>query len=91
MALRSAWAGYPGADEATQTLTSEETTMARILKPFQCQECGKKLTLKQAEHAVYGDGCPSCGSADIDEAAGEVHPDSLAAECVRAWEDARSH
>ena len=63
----------------------------RILKPFQCLECGKKLTLKQAEHAVYGDGCPCCGGADIDEAPGEVHPDSLAAECIRVWDDARGH
>ncbi len=36
-------------------------------RPFQCNECGKKLTLKQAERAVYRDGCPKCGGADIDE------------------------
>lgn len=37
-------------------------------RPFECMECGKKMTLGQAERAVYGDGCPRCGGADVDEA-----------------------
>ena len=38
-------------------------------RPFQCMECGKKMTLRQAEKAMYGvNGCPKCGGADIDEA-----------------------
>lgn len=42
--------------------------MTQFSKPFQCMECGKKLTLKQAERAAYGaDGCPRCGGSDIDE------------------------
>lgn len=36
-------------------------------KDWQCQECGKLLTLKQAEKAAFGsDGCPNCGGSDID-------------------------
>ena len=38
-------------------------------KPFRCMECGKRLSLRQAERASYGpNGCPRCGSSDIDEA-----------------------
>ena len=37
------------------------------IRPFECMECGKKLTLRQAEKAVFGNGCPRCGGADIDE------------------------
>jgi DNA-directed RNA polymerase subunit RPC12/RpoP len=40
----------------------------RTARIFQCMECDKKLTLRQAERAVYGNGCPKCGGADIDEA-----------------------
>jgi predicted RNA-binding Zn-ribbon protein involved in translation (DUF1610 family) len=31
-------------------------------KPFECMECGKKLTVKQAEKME----CPKCGGSDID-------------------------
>ncbi len=34
-------------------------------KSWKCQECGKRLTLKQAERAV-SEGCPKCGGSDID-------------------------
>ena len=37
-------------------------------RPFQCVECGKRMTLRQAERATYGNGCPKCGGADIDVA-----------------------
>lgn len=35
---------------------------------FACQECGHRFrTLKAAEKAAFGDdGCPKCGSSDID-------------------------
>ena len=35
---------------------------------FACQECGKLFrTTKAAERAAYGDeGCPKCGSSDVD-------------------------
>jgi transcription elongation factor Elf1 len=34
-------------------------------KIFKCQECGRKMTVKQAEKAIsYG--CSNCGSIDID-------------------------
>jgi Zn finger protein HypA/HybF involved in hydrogenase expression len=36
-------------------------------KDWQCQECGKRMTAKQAERATNGDrGCPKCGGFDID-------------------------
>ena len=35
-------------------------------KPFKCLECGTKLTLAEAEEAVYGDGCHGCGGSDVD-------------------------
>ena len=39
-------------------------------KDFACQECGKRLTLKQAKRALFSlNGCPGCGGADIDLAA----------------------
>lgn len=32
-----------------------------------CMECGKRLTLKQAQRAFSNvQGCPKCGGADID-------------------------
>lgn len=36
--------------------------------PFACVECGHKFrTLASAERAAFGDdGCPKCGSSDID-------------------------
>jgi ssDNA-binding Zn-finger/Zn-ribbon topoisomerase 1 len=40
---------------------------AKQVKDWQCQECGKLMTLKQAESAMYGaSGCSKCGGADID-------------------------
>ncbi len=34
---------------------------------YVCLECGKRLTLSQAERAMNGDkGCPKCGGSDID-------------------------
>jgi ssDNA-binding Zn-finger/Zn-ribbon topoisomerase 1 len=42
-------------------------TTAKEPKDWQCQECGKRMTLKQARKASFGtDGCPKCGGADID-------------------------
>ena len=36
-------------------------------KNWKCQECGKRMTAKQAEKAMFGaDGCPKCGGADVD-------------------------
>jgi Zn finger protein HypA/HybF involved in hydrogenase expression len=34
-------------------------------KDWQCQECDRTMTLKQAEKAV-SQGCPRCGGTDID-------------------------
>jgi Zn finger protein HypA/HybF involved in hydrogenase expression len=38
----------------------------KAVKDWKCQECGKLMTLKQAESASFGDGCPKCGGSDID-------------------------
>ncbi len=54
-------------------------------KPFQCLECGKRMTTKQAEHAVYGDGCPNCGGADIEEANDIVHAPFLHQHNTEEW------
>lgn len=36
-------------------------------KDWQCQECGRRMTLAAAERATSGiHGCPGCGGADID-------------------------
>jgi len=36
-------------------------------KDYVCLECGKRLTLSQADRAVNGDrGCPKCYGIDID-------------------------
>lgn len=41
-------------------------------KDFQCLECGRRMTAKQAEKATTGtEGCPGCGGADIDLAPAE--------------------
>ena len=37
----------------------------RATRDFECQECHKKMTLKQAERAASV-GCPNCGGVDID-------------------------
>lgn len=41
------------------------TKRRKIVKDWQCNECLLPMTFKQAERAVYGDGCPKCGGADI--------------------------
>jgi DNA-directed RNA polymerase subunit RPC12/RpoP len=47
--------------------------MAKIDRPFQCQECGKRMTVKQAERAAFGErGCLDCGSSDVDLATDRV-------------------
>lgn len=52
-----------------QTRT-ETTKPAPKKKPaprdWQCQECGKRMTLATAERCAFGDGCPRCGGSDID-------------------------
>ena len=41
--------------------------MTKDPKLWQCQECGRRMTLRQAERAVYGaDGCSRCGGTDIE-------------------------
>lgn len=45
-------------------------------KDWRCQECGRRMTLRQAERAVTGIiGCRGCGGTDIDL----VQPDEGAA------------
>lgn len=47
--------------------TAETKKVPKAAKNWQCQECGKRMTLKAAERVMYGaDGCPKCGGADID-------------------------
>jgi predicted Zn-ribbon and HTH transcriptional regulator len=43
---------------------------------FSCMECGHRFrTVKAAEKASFGpDGCPICGSSDIDEALPAQYP-----------------
>lgn len=39
----------------------------KTAKAFACQECGKLLTLAQANAAANGSkGCPGCGGSDVD-------------------------
>ena len=39
----------------------------KLKKDYKCQECGKMMTAKAAEKAMYSDrGCPGCGGSDID-------------------------
>lgn len=50
--------------------------MAERTKDWQCQECGRRMTARQAEKAMFGiDGCPGCGGADIDLYVGVSHKD----------------
>jgi len=44
-----------------------------VMSGFECMECGRKFkTIKAAERAAFGaDGCPKCGSSDIDLASTE--------------------
>ncbi len=55
------WADY-------EIITLETLGEAKAApKDWQCQECGKLMTLKQAERAFSNvQGCPKCGGADID-------------------------
>lgn len=39
--------------------------MPAKLKPWECQECGKRFSAKGAEKAMSV-GCPKCGGVDID-------------------------
>lgn len=42
-------------------------TKAKAVRGWQCQECGKRMTAKAAERAMFGaDGCTKCGGSDID-------------------------
>ena len=51
----------------TKDSTRKGTTRTRQPKDWQCQECGREMTQKQAEKAVNGStGCPGCGGSDID-------------------------
>lgn len=39
----------------------------KTIKDWKCQECGRLLTQRQAEKAMFGtEGCPGCGGVDID-------------------------
>ena len=51
----------------TKDSTTRKTTATRTRQPkdWACQECGRTMTLKQAEKAV-SQGCPGCGGSDID-------------------------
>jgi uncharacterized protein YlaI len=53
--------------DATNT-TKTTAPKAKAPRDWQCQECGKRMTAKAAERAMYGgtDGCPKCGGMDID-------------------------
>ena len=41
------------------------TTRKPARRDWECLECGRKLTLRQAERASSV-GCPKCGGVDID-------------------------
>lgn len=42
-------------------------TKPKAARDWQCQECGHRMTLAQAERASRNvQGCPKCGGADID-------------------------
>lgn len=48
-------------------MTQTKTKRAKAARDWQCQECGRRMTLKQAERASFGTtGCPGCGGFDID-------------------------
>lgn len=43
------------------------TKSAKTEHSWACQECGKRLSAKQAERVMLGpNGCPKCGGADVD-------------------------
>ena len=41
-------------------------TYAKQPRDWRCQECGRRMTLAQAERAAFRSGCTKCGSVDID-------------------------
>lgn len=41
------------------------TVKAKSAKQWQCQECGKLMTLKAAQRAMES-GCSKCGGSDVD-------------------------
>ena len=46
---------------------TKKRTKIPAIKDWQCNECGRRMTLKTAERATSGiDGCPGCGGVDID-------------------------
>jgi hypothetical protein len=55
---------------------------SRRVPQFECQECGKLFySAAAAERAAFGDeGCPQCGSSDIDL------PRELTRQTSRKWE-----
>ena len=55
--------------KTTQQLVNEVLSARkrqRRNQDWKCQECGKLMTAKQAEKAVFGAGCTRCGGTDID-------------------------
>ena len=58
--------------------------MKVMMKDWQCQECGKLMTVQQAERAMTGTtGCLGCGGVDIDLA--PVFPTAM----IRVDEDGK--
>jgi DNA-directed RNA polymerase subunit RPC12/RpoP len=49
----------------TTTTAAPKKVRRKVSKPFKCQECGRKLSLTQAEKAMSV-GCPGCGGSDVD-------------------------
>lgn len=49
-------------------MTKTEATMrTKQMKDWACQECGRRMSQKAAERAMFGEnGCPGCGGSDID-------------------------
>ena len=47
-------------------MTTSKKKTKSVDRDWQCMECGKQMTLKQAERASFGSGCPKCGGGDID-------------------------
>lgn len=44
-----------------------DTMATKQRRDWVCQECGRLMTLKQAERASFGpNGCPGCGGSDIE-------------------------
>jgi hypothetical protein len=75
--------GGPSKEEAMEILKNIQkkyglpslATEASAPKDWQCQECGRLMTTKAAERAMFGDdGCPGCGGTDIDLASPKTIP-----------------